>query len=387
MSKCEIIFEGGKECVISPDGEKHSLGLIPDPNPPRLATLGQSLGNLPSREELIRLVESNEYQNNVGGMAHYDKSWTKNQNGWGKCASSAATYAVEKARYVGGQERIELSDDYLYSLVNGNKDQGSTLGENLRAITQRGIATRRLVKEGQIFRRQYDIDKADKEALRFRAHEGFATPSEQEVVTALVSGKPVVIAIHVGRNWKNFDANGVLIGDRGPGNHSEHLDHVRYNRQRGRFEFRQHSSHGTGQGDGGFFWVVWDQHLATVHPSHTFYAVPNAIQDPFGLSPISDKKDFNEDEDNSPPPKAALIVASNEFCSWCKRWNEKDRPVLMNAGVEIKSGDVAGSGVPRFRLEVGGKSQVKVGYWEADSILKQIADMQLQFCQESRSVS
>lgn len=371
----EVINDGGNEFFVTDEGQRFCLGLNPDMDPPRLTTLGRSLGSLPSRSELISLVESQEYQRNVGGLAHYDRTWTKNQNGWGKCASSAATYAIEKARHRGGQPRIELSDDYLYSLVNGGRDAGSTLGENLRAITQRGIATRRTVKEGQIYRRMYDNAKADREALRFRAHEGFATPSEQEVVAALVGGNPVVIAIHVGRNWRNFDRDGVLIGDRGPGNHSEHLDHVRYNRAKGRFEFREHSSHGTGQGDGGFFWVTWDQHLATVHPSHTFYAVPNAIQDPFGLSPLGGNQEEDDRVDPAPVALAKLIVTSNEFCSWCKRWNERDRPVLQQAGVDIVAGFVAGEGVPRFRLEVGDKSSGKIGYWEADAILREIANL------------
>lgn len=377
MSDCEVIIEDGKEAVVTPDGVKVSLGLIPDPNPPRLTTMGRMLGALPSRSELISLIESQEYQNNVGGMAHYDSSWTKFQNGWGKCASSAATYAVEKARYRSGQPRVVLSDDYLYSLVNGGADQGGTLGDNLRAITERGIATRNTVKEGEIYRNMYSTDKADKEALRFRAHEGFGTPSEQEVVVALATGCPVVIAIHVGRNWRKFDSNGVLIGDRGPGNHSEHLDHVRYNREKGRFEFREHSSHGTSQGEGGFFWVTWDQHLATVHPSHTFYAVPNAIQDPFGLSPFGQGQEEGGDNKPSPVATATLVVVSSEFCSWCKQWNTKDRPVLQKAGVNIFAGEVPGNGVPRFRLEVGGKSVEKVGYWEADAILREIASLRM----------
>jgi hypothetical protein len=377
VSNCDIIFKDGKESVVTPDGITLSLGLLPDPNPPQLMTFGQYVGSLPSRTELISIVESEEYQRNVGGVAHYDRTWTKNQNGWGKCASSAATYAEEKARYVSGQPRIVLSDDYLYSLVNGGRDQGSTLGENLRAITQRGIATRKTVKEGQIYRNMYNTATADREALRFRAHEGYATPSEQEVVAALVTGKPVVIAIHVGRNWQNFDKDGVLIGDRGPGNHSEHLDHVRYNREKGRFEFREHSSHGVGQGDGGFFWVTWAQHLATVHSSHTFYAVPNAVQDPFGISPHNEGEQSDND-DVKPVATAKLIVTSNEFCSWCKRWNERDRPVLQQAEVDIVAGHVAGSGVPRFRLEVGSQSEEKIGYWEADAILKKIADFKLQ---------
>lgn len=373
MSNSEIIIVNGKEAVVSPAGVTHSLGLLPDPNPPRLTTLAQTQ-EMFSRPELIDLVESDIYQRSAGGMAHFDSSWTKNQNGWGKCASSAATYAVEKARYRGHQKRIELSDDYLYSLVNGGRDQGSTLGENLRAITSKGIATRKSVKEGQIYRSKYNNASADKEALRFRAHEGYATPSEQEVVTALLSGKPVVIAIHVGRNWHNFDRNGVLIGDRGPGNHSEHLDHVRYNREKGRFEFREHSSHGTSQGDGGFFWVTWEQHLSTVHSSHTFYAVPNAIQDPLGDSPFGDGEE--SDDEPAPVATARLTVTSSEFCHWCKIWNQQDRPVLQQADVNIVAGDVPGSGVPRYRLEVGNRSKEKIGYWEADAILREIADMQ-----------
>lgn len=376
MSSCDVIFKDGKESVVTPDGIELSLGLLPDPDPPQLMSFGQHVGSLPSRPELIAIVESEEYQRSVGGVAHYDHTWTKNQNGWGKCASSAATYALEKARYVSGQPRIVLSDDYLYSLVNGGRDQGSTLGANLRAITQQGIATRKTVKEGQIYRRMYNTAVADQEALRFRAHEGYATSSEQEVVAALASGKPVVIAIHVGRNWRNFDKDGVLIGDRGPGNHSEHLDHVRYNRQKGRFEFREHSSHGTGQGDGGFFWVTWEQHLATVHSSHVFYAVPNAIQDPFGISPHSGGGN-EEDAEPRPVSVAKLIVTSSEFCAWCKRWNERERPVLQKAEVEIVAGHVAGSGVPRFRLEVGDRHEEKIGYWEADAILRRIADFKL----------
>lgn len=376
MSNCDLVVVDGKEAIVTPGGLRICLGLLPDPNPPQLMTFGQYVGSLPSRSELIKIVESEEYQKNVGGMAHFDKTWTKFQNGWGKCASSAATYGVEKARYTGGQPKVELSDDYLYSLVNDGRDQGSTLGENLRAITQRGIATRKTVKEGQIFRNMYNVRVADQEALRFRAHEGYATPSEQEVVAALATGKPVVIAIHVGRNWQNFDKDGVLIGDRGPGNHSEHLDHVRYNRQKGRFEFREHSSHGTSQGDGGFFWVTWEQHLATVHPSHAFYAVPVAIQDPFGISPHSEGSDEKQD-DPKPAPSAKIIVTSNEFCSWCKRWNERDRPVLQRAEVEIVAGNVPGSGVPRFRLEVGSQFEEKIGYWEADAILRRIADFKL----------
>lgn len=377
-SECEITIEDGKEVVVDPDGVEHALGLLPDPNPPRLRSYSEYLESqgkeIPSREKLIDYIESDVYKNEVGGAAHYDSSWTKDQNGWGKCASSAGTYAVEKARHRSGQERIELSDDYLYSLVNGGRDRGSSLGENLKQIMRGGIATRRTVPEGDIYRRRYDTSVADKEALRFRGHEGYAINTELEAVVACVTGEAFVFAIHVGRNWKRFDSRGVLIGDRGMGNHSEHADHVRYNRQEGRFEFRGHSSHGTRQGEGGFYWCLWDKHLNSVHRSHQKYVIPNAVLDPLGDSPFGDGQD-SDDRDDTPLDGPKLTVTSNEFCSWCKTWNEKDRPILLEAGVQIRAGHVDGSGVPRFRLEAGGQAKEKIGYWEADEILQAVAEL------------
>jgi len=376
VSECEIVIEDGKEVIYGPGGERHALGLVPDLDPPRLGTYASTLQSLPSRSELIKIIESDEYQKNVGGMAHYDSSWTKNQNGWGKCASSAGTYLIEKARYRGGQPRIELSDDYLYSLVNGGRDMGSGLGENLRAVMTKGIASRAVVAEGKIFRGRYDKSKADKDALRFLGHEGIGINSEHEAVACLAAGHAFAYAIHVGRNWKRFDSRGVLVGDRGMGNHSEHADHVRYNRQTGQFEFRGHSSHGRSQGEGGFYWCLWDKHLDSVHKSHQKWMIPNVIQDPLGDSPLANGQSNNDDVSPEPIASATITVESSEFCSWCKIWNEKDRPRLQDAGVVIRAGDVPGSGVPRFRIDVGSQSQTKVGYWEADDILRTIGQMQ-----------
>lgn len=364
--KCETVTIDGVEYVETENG-RHALGLNPDKNLCEFRTLSQHM-ELPSREELIKRVEASDFS---FGREHFDSSWTVDQNGYGKCASSAATYALKKARYLRGQSVTELSDDYLYSLVNGGSDRGSTLSENMEAITTRGIATRQTVKFGEIYRNKYDRTKADKEALRFRAHECFTTPSEQELVTALASGIPVVIAIHVGRNWQRFDGD-VLIGDRGMGNHSEHLDDVRYNRQKGRFEYRKHSSHGRQYGDGGFCWIYWE-HLQ-VHSSHRKYAVPSAIDDPLGSNP-GNNGSFDDDQ---PIAEAKLTVTSSSGCHWCVQWNSQERPKLAGSNLAIVKGDVPGRGVPRFRLEVGGQSEEHIGFWSAEKIKRKLADMRLQ---------
>ena len=158
------------------------------------------------------------------------------------------------------------------------------------------------------------------------------------------------------------------------GNHSEHADHVRYNRQSGQFEFRGHSSHGTSQGEGGFYWCLWGKHLDSVHSSHQKYTIPNAIADPLGDSPFRDGEQFDDQQDQD-ADAPTITVKSNEFCSWCKKWNQNDRPVLLDAGFVIRAGEVPGSGVPRFRLEVAGQSKENVGYWSADEIMREVADM------------
>lgn len=365
---CETYVKDGVEFVQF-DDKPRALGLKPDLQPVLARTLSEYL-EIPSRGEMIRRVESNDWS---FGEDIFASDWTKDQNGWGKCASTAATYAIQKARHMRGQRRIELSDDYLYSLVNDGADRGSTLGENMRAIMTRGIATRATVGHGDIYRSKYDTRKADKEALRFRGHEAFLTPGEQEVCAALLARIPVVIAIHVGRNWQNFDSRGVLIGDRGPGNHSEHLDDIRYNRQAGRFEFRKHSSHGKRYGDGGFCWIHYG-HLNSVHSSHAKYAVPGAIDDPQGDFPFQDEFiDDQDDQDESQAPK--LIVTSSEFCDWCKKWDRMDRQRVKDAGIIVEPGSVPGSGVPRFKLIVGDREYTQVGYWPAAEILSTVAEL------------
>lgn len=363
VMECSVVLQNGVEYCETQDS-RHALGLNPDTDPPRLKSL-VSTRELPSWDELKKLVQSEDFG---FGRHHFDASWTKDQNGWGKCASSAATYAVEKARHIRGQRRIELSDDYLYSLVNDGRDQGSTLGENMRAITNRGIATRATIGEGQINRRRHNTAKGDKEALRFRSHEAFTVNSEQEMVTALANGIPVVIAIHVGRNWQRFDSDGVLIGDRGVGNHSEHCDDVRYSTKKGRWEFRKHSSHGRRYGDGGFCWIHWG-HLR-VHESHQKYAVPAAIDDPSGDNP------FESEFHDEPLAKAKLTYKGSAGCHWCVKWKQNDEVRVKAGGVDVVSGEVPGRGVPRFRLEVGGRTQEKIGYWSADQILREVANLQ-----------
>lgn len=275
MSTNKIINRDGQEFVEIDDHE-FGLGLqVPTARPVPRQTLA-SMSPLPSYDDLKKIVQSEEFS---FGRSMFDTSWITNQNGYGSCAGYGAASALAKSRVIGGQERVDLSGDYAYSRTNGGRDRGSMLDDNMRSLVENGCATKATVPLGGIYRNKYNAQKADAEAKRFRAHEPWGTPDEHAIVAALVMKMPVVIAIHVGSKWRQYDKDGVLIGNDGPGNHCEHLDDVRYNVTKGRFEFREGSSHNIP-----YFWTHWG-HYKTTSRYHMFYAVPSATQDPQGANP------------------------------------------------------------------------------------------------------
>lgn len=350
--QADIIVVDGQEYVETEDG-RYGLGLqfpgVKTQCFPTLATMTPLL----SMDEIKRLVESSDFK---FGRAHFDDSWLTNQNGFGSCAAYAGSSALAKSRVMGGQKRVDLSGDYLYSLTNGGRDRGSMLDDNMRAMMTRGVATKETVPLGGIYPRKYDKAKADAEAARFRGHELYAVPDEQSLATALALRIPVVIAIHVGSSWRKQNGD-VLIGNSGPGNHSEHLDDIRYNRQAGRLEYREGSSHKRP-----YFWAYWSKHFSQPSRYHQFYAVPSALTDPQGDNP------FDGEVEPAPVETVTLIRKSSSGCVWCDRWKATEEPLVRQAGIELVDGDVPGSGVPRFTLQVGDKSETHVGFWRFDEI-------------------
>lgn len=285
---CRLINRDGLNKVVSSDGEELGLGLDLDPRGPVAfcpPLIGSHVAQAMPTDAIRKQIDSELWE---FGQARFDRTWTTYQNGHGSCAGYAAASAVSKSRVMGGQTRIDLSGDYAYSHVNGGRDRGSALDRNMRSITKNGVATAATVPLGAIYRSKYDTRKADAEAKRFRAWDCFALSNQADLATALALRMVCVIAIHVGRRWRSFSGD-VLIGDDGPGNHSEHVDDIRYNARAGRFEFRKCTSHGRNYSDdGGYCWIHWG-HLETPNRYHKFYAVPAATQDPHGANPKWDK--------------------------------------------------------------------------------------------------
>jgi hypothetical protein len=280
--KRAVIFErDGITRVATEYGELATGLLMPDSKNTQFPLFAASVV-LYSMDEARKAVESDEF---AFGRKLFDSTWVTYQNGFGSCAAYGGSSALAKARVLRGLPRVDLSGDYLYSLVNGGRDQGSLLERNMKAIVDNGVCKRETVKLGEIYRNKYDTKKADEEAARFKGFKLHAVPDEQSVVTALARRIPVVMAIHVNGSWRNFDRDDVLAPCNGPGNHCEHLDDIKYDTKRGCFLFRKATSHGKDYSGDGYCWTTWKDHYRVSSQNHMFYAVASTLDDPQGDNP------------------------------------------------------------------------------------------------------
>ena len=367
----DVIQIDGQEFVETED-HLYALGLqFPEHRSADFPTLA-TMAPLLDMAEIKRIVESQDFK---FGRAMFDSSWTTNQNGYGSCAAYGGSSALAKARVIGGQKRVDLSGDYLYSLVNGGRDRGSMLDDCMKTMLSKGVCSASTVPLGGIYRSKYNTGAADAEARRFRGHELYAVPDEQSMATALALRIPVVIAIHVTGSWRRFDSDNILAPCNGVGNHCEHLDDIMWSAKRGCLLYRKATSHGKDYSkDGGYCWTLWADHYKQTSRNHMFYAVPSAIEDPQGDNPFGGA----HGDDSGPEPITDEIVitrTSSSGCVWCDRWKATEEPKVAAAGYTLVDGQVPGSGVPRFRLSVNGQTKDQIGFWKFDDIERAIASM------------
>lgn len=292
-----------------------------------------------------------------------DHSYIAESIGVHNCAAYAVSGAGTKTRVQQGFPRIDLSGDYMYSLVNDNRDRGAGLQEVMNAMMTRGCATRELVKLGDIYRNKYNTDVADKQALRFRGHEMFATPDEQSLATALALKMQVIIAIHVTRRWREFDADDVLAECNGMGNHCEHLDDIRWNAKKGRLEYRKATSHGKDYSGDGYCWTAWDLHYKTTSRYHMFYTCPSLIVDPeIDLYNMDGSGPSPSPSPDPVPSELSITMATRDNCGHCSRWKSEVAPLATQAGWKIDYENGAGGAVPRFKINVKGNIIERTGF-------------------------
>lgn len=140
----------------------------------------------------------------------------------GSCVGHGGCTAFTLAWMLQGEPLVRFSACYLYSLINGGRDQGANIGDTIQALQSKGICLESTVPPGTVFRRQYDAAKADAEAAKYRLLEAYQTSDPADVATALQMGYAVADSVMVGRSFNGLAYRGIrgMAGvDRGPGNH------------------------------------------------------------------------------------------------------------------------------------------------------------------------
>lgn len=236
---------------------------------------------------VVTRLEAEDYCNTKTFVARnvFISAWIGNQGNAGSCNGYAAAKAMQRARARRRLKFVALSGEGVYGQINGGRDNGSQLVDGMRAISETGVPTEKLIPPRTIIYERNFPQSWNQEAGRFKADECYQLLDEWDVVTALVLGFDIVVAVHVGSGWNNDDANNVIPQSPGPGNHAVGVDDIRY--RNNQFEFEHYGSWGTGIHQQGRAFLTWERHLKYTRQYHGFYAIRSAVDD-------------SEDTDNPP---------------------------------------------------------------------------------------
>lgn len=113
------------------------------------------------------------------------------QDGIGQCASSSCCSVVEVAAYLRGIPYPKLSAGDLYSRVNGGRDNGSLLEDNIAEVTKNGVAPASMVS--YVWDKKAPHNDAATLAARkkYRVVEAYWCPSFDAMVSAILQGYSV----------------------------------------------------------------------------------------------------------------------------------------------------------------------------------------------------
>jgi hypothetical protein len=211
------------------------------------------------------------------GRTRFGKNFIFDQGRAGSCNGWMGTGMLMRARARSGMPYVELAGNYVYSLINGGRDNGSMLDAGMEVLQENGAATIATVGPAdRIYRKQYNTAAADKEAKKYRGFECYRLTTIEEFFTALALQWDCGCVVEVGRNFDNIDSYGIPGVDRGNGNHAVGADDLIWSRNQ--LAADAYSSWGTRYADGGRI-ILIEAHLERTIDIHSFYAMRSAMDD------------------------------------------------------------------------------------------------------------
>lgn len=237
-------------------------------------------------ERFEALPESQWQENSLKSLAPA----IRNQSRYGSCAGQATVfaYSIAKKKSAPRDTFPTLSATFIYGNINGGKDQGATIGNAMKAITNVGTCLDSQVPTNVIFKQQFPKE-AFNTATRFKALEAYKLRNFEELCTALSLGMPCVSGIAVGSNFTRGDikSNGVApLPDSIVGGHA--LCHTGLKKIDGRWSIETPNSWGAQWGVNGWCYLQKDHWSPGFGFPFDCFAIYSVIDDP-------------DDEDDSPP--------------------------------------------------------------------------------------
>lgn len=155
------------------------------------------------------------------------EDWVLNQGQVSSCVGQGWAGGLRRTRFLNGMADVKLSPAFVYSLINGNQDNGAVISDAIEQLKKWGTCPFDMLGQKPFYQRQISQECKDI-AQRFRLQDAYGCHSWEEVCSALQTGRYVVVfGIMVGNTWNKFDQYGVSGHDRGYGNHCVMADGMR----------------------------------------------------------------------------------------------------------------------------------------------------------------
>jgi hypothetical protein len=201
------------------------------------------------------------------------------QDGEGKCTCSAGTRAAMIVRARNQMSFVMLSDDSMYTWINGGSDSGSNAGDLVQAAAQYGWSTPALVPQYTLSPPGYsDVAKTMALNYRLRADGYCQITSVEEAVTAVINRWQLIFDVQAGARYATDSINTVSYLGRWTNHEQNAGEGLRIVNNQA--QLLGSNSWGLEWGDQGYGWFT-ENHLTGADTIFAFNAMCSSDIDPY----------------------------------------------------------------------------------------------------------
>lgn len=266
------------DIIIDANGNERRCGSLPMPKN-RVSSL-PPFGSAPNQplwsDEQIKEVVTDPSR--MPSRELFGPEWILDQLSFGSCNGHALAAAGARARWLRGiRDKLLFSGAYSYSKMNGGRDNGSIIEDDIEVGTRYGFCPLSLVPANQIYPSQQP-KTADAEAAKNKGLEAYKVVGDwstkmRAVRTALAQRFGVIVAVMAGNGYSRVDSRGVCVGvDAGSGDHAVLGDDLLWDGKRWLYD--SPGSWGTTLGHDGRVYLT-DNHFKQTLGPHEFVVIPS----------------------------------------------------------------------------------------------------------------